>query len=487
MPLEPWGPYRPDVSDYQGKHSRSVKNCLPQGDGYGPMPQNIPYGDSLPSDCRGGFVAYALDGTVEIFAGTATNLYQFNKTDLSWDEVSKSTGVYSMPTDDMWSFAQLGNIVIAAHINDLLQTFTIGTSSQFADQAGSPQAKQVTVINEFVVCSGISGALNRVKWSARSDITGWTAGVSDSDQEDFIDGGIVKRVEGGEFSGLVLQDQDIHRMVYSPGADVVFSFDRIQKNGGLRVDNMVASDDARTFYLSHRGFQMILAGSNEPVSIGKEQTDRFFFGDWDSSEPRTSMAAIDPGSTRVFFTYFSVSGETTKFDRMLVYDWVLERWARITGISGRVLFPFSQPGTTLEGLDSQFPSVDDMTLSFDDIPLSQSPELGVIDNDSKLGFFRGDNLEAEFVSAEASGEHNHISVNGFRPITDAATVFGQVGFREKPSDTQQYVDETQMNDQGFVPSRASNRLLRFRARIPAGTTWTWSMGVEPEVIKAGKR
>ena len=35
MPLIPWGDYRPDVSDYQGRHTRAVQNVLPQGDDEG--------------------------------------------------------------------------------------------------------------------------------------------------------------------------------------------------------------------------------------------------------------------------------------------------------------------------------------------------------------------------------------------------------------------------------------------------------------------
>lgn len=487
MALIPFGDFRPDVSPYRGKHTTSATNVLPQGDGYGPLQSLLAYTNALPAQCRGAFVAYALDGTVEVFAGTSTNLYRLNKTNLTWTEASKSTDAYSLPTDAQWSFAQLGNVVIAAHINDVLQVFTIGSSTDFADQSGSPQAQQITIINEFVVASGISGNLNRVKWSARADVTVWTVGTAESDQEDFLDGGIVKRVEGGEFSGLVLQDRAIHRMTYQPGAPTIFAFDRIKKIGGLRVQGMVASDDERTFYLSHRGFQMLPAGANSTVPIGKEKVDRFFFADWDTSETRTALATIDPQGHRVFFAYFSINGETTKFDRLLVYDWVLERWAYINGIVGQYLFPFAAPGTTLEALDAQFPDIDAMTLSLDDIPLAQSPEIGVVGADSKAGFLRGDTLEAELQTAEQSGEFDRLNVDGFRPVTDASDVRGRVSFRGKLADDLSWTEEATMDADGFVAVRKNTRMTRFRCRIPAATSWSFALGIETQAIKAGRQ
>ena len=37
MPTLPFGEYRPDLSDLDGTHSRSLRDVIPQGDGYGPI------------------------------------------------------------------------------------------------------------------------------------------------------------------------------------------------------------------------------------------------------------------------------------------------------------------------------------------------------------------------------------------------------------------------------------------------------------------
>ena len=44
-----------------------------------------------------------------------------------------------------------------------------------------------------------------------------------------------------------------------------------------------------------------------------------------------------------------------------------------------------------------------------------------------------------------------------------------------------------MNGFGLIPFRRETRMCRFRNRIPAGTSWTFSMGLEPDVTAAGKR
>jgi hypothetical protein len=47
-----------------------------------------------------------------------------------------------------------------------------------------------------------------------------------------------------------------------------------------------------------------------------------------------------------------------------------------------------------------------------------------------LGFFRGDNLEATLESAEQGTDGSGLRVKGFRPVTDAPTVYGSINYRE---------------------------------------------------------
>ncbi len=486
MPTYPWLEYKPDVSDYKGQHSQRISNVLPQGDGYGPFKDLSTLTESLPASCRGYFVALDDDGSVKIFAGSANNLFIMDNNDYSWDEISKTTDTYSVPLDDQWQFEQFGVHVIAVNANTVPQIYTMGGSSAFEDLSGSPpQARYVSVIGEFLVLSGLLSHPFRVQWSARSDVTGWIAGTNESDIQDFVDGGIVRGVAGGEF-GVVFQDNAIRRMTYAPGSPVIFSFERLSEDQGIEAPLSIVRSGERVLFLSQSGFQQITSGG-QPVPIGRERFDKTFFEDWDDTQPRVMIGANDPQSTRVFWAYKSVNGIDNQWDKILVYDWALNRATLIEGITGEYITSFAQPGVTLEGLDSLGFTLDTLPASLDSFPSNFGIEISACCTDSKLGFFRGGTLEAILETAEQSGEFYRSIIKGARPLTDAETVFGQVSSRQRLADDPIWSEENPIEGIGTIPHRVDTRLFRFRNPIPAGTDWTYSIGVEPDIQASGKR
>jgi hypothetical protein len=203
----PFGVFRPDVSDFRGEHSTVLNNVLPRGDGYGPIRSFSALTTALGAACRGMFVARRSDGSVAVFAGTSQNLYLLSGTDYTWTDVSGSGGSYTaLPATDQWQFAQFGNYVIAVQANEPPQYYLMGSSTDFADLAGSPpQAKYVAVVGRFLVLSGLTSNPFRIHWSGLNDVEEWTSGTNSSDFQDFVEGGIVRTIAGGE-TGLVFQD-----------------------------------------------------------------------------------------------------------------------------------------------------------------------------------------------------------------------------------------------------------------------------------------
>ena len=118
MPFVPFGEYRPDVADYQSQYATFLANALPRGDGYGPFPDFSAYSAALPAACRGFFKAIRSDGSIAIFAATATRLYQLNNINFVWTDVSKGgVGYPALSASDNWQFAQFNNFVSAAQAN----------------------------------------------------------------------------------------------------------------------------------------------------------------------------------------------------------------------------------------------------------------------------------------------------------------------------------------------------------------------------------
>lgn len=558
MTIQPWGEYRPDVSDLQGNNTQRIENVVPRGDGYGPVASLAAYTDTLPADCKGAFRAISSSGGIVLFAGTATKLYKMNNGDQTWDNVSKSSGShdYGVPSQNNWSFAQYNDFVVAVQPGNAPQVFDLSSSNYFADLGGSPpSATHVAVVGEFMVMTGIVAAGRRIQWSGRSNITNWTSGSGESDFQDFPDGGDVGVVAGGEQSGILLQSGVMRRMTYQPGNPVIFSFERISEDIGILAPYSLVKSGQRIFFISNAGFQQSINGA-VPVPIGKERVDNTFLAEWDDNSPHLCIGFQDPRSTRVFFAFNTLDNTSSTFNKILCYDWLLDRWTPITGIEGKYVTPMAQVGETLETLDDlvgwtdtgdttngsavitnigdtsglyagmwvmgagvpagavidSVDSASQITLdqnctadgtgvtltagasldsldvpSLDAFSVAFGREISIFQTDGRMGFMRGTPIEATFETAEQGNPRRQTDIGGCHPITDAGVVYGRASHRQTLHEDRVWTEEAPMNQLGLIPLRCETRYFRFRNRIPAGTDWTFSSGVEPVTEERGAR
>lgn len=489
MPLLSYGDYRPDVADYEAQSTQGILNVIPRGDGYGPFRDLSAYSAALGAACRGAFVAYKGDGSVVIFAATSTRIYKMDNSALTWTDVSKGGSAYSgVPSADNWQFEQFGNYVVAVQVNTAPQVFDITSSTAFADLSGSPPtARYVRVVGRFLVLSGLSSYPYRIHWSGLNDITQWTSGVNSSDYQDFPDGGIVRGVAGGEY-GLIFQDYSIRRMSYAPGAPYIFQIERVNHDRGLYGSGSIIQSGDKVFFFSTQGFCRVDPGAM-PVPIGRERVDRTFFADLDQSNLQLLIGASDPRNMRVFWAYKSVNGTSYQYDKVLCYDYALDKWSLIS-VLGEYLFNMSQPGLTLEALDAISSSIDSdywQANSFDSISNKVTPEIAAFDTAHKMGFFRGQTLEATLETSEQGTDGKRLFIRGFRPIGDAPSVYGSVSYRENVQDDRTWTSETAVNSVGVCPQRRSTRYARAKVRIPAATSWNYAAGVELDVGVDGLR
>lgn len=347
----PWGSWSPDLSDINTPYSQSILNVLPRADGYMPFNDFVAFTDALPGRCRGFFFARNV-GQLNVFAGTEDRLYRLDNTTFAWVDVSKGGVAYAaLSSDAQWQFIQFNDVVIAVQENVVPQAFNVISDSDFDDLGGNPpQARYVAVVNRFVVLSGLLDDPYRVHWSGLNAITTWTSGTGLSDFQDLPDGGTVRGTAGGEF-GIIIQDLAMRRMIFSPGSDVIFQIDRISKDTGALAPYSIVNAGERVFFLSPRGFVMTDAtGAITP--IGKERIDRTFLATYDSASLQLVIGASDPSANRVVWSYKTLDGgEDGLFDRLLAYDWVLDKWTPIV-MTGEYLTALARPGLTLESLDS---------------------------------------------------------------------------------------------------------------------------------------
>lgn len=482
----PFGEWRPDVSSYNGQSSPTVTNVYPRGDGYGPVKGFAKLSAALAAACRGFYAAFDDSGTMALFAGTAAaELYKMSNTDFSWDTVSAATYA-ALPTGYHWQFAQFDQYVIAVNGNDDPQSYLMGTSTDFADLGGNPpNSNYVTVVGPFVVLSGLVGDEMKIQWSSRNNPAEWTPGTNEGDVQTFKDGGLVRQVAGGEY-GVVFQDNAIRRMTYSPGSAVIFEFDILSRDLGLWAPYSVVATRDMLFFLSNTGFYMW-----QPMmgfkAIGKERVDRTFFADCDQSQKHLIQGAADPKSSRVIWTYKSTSsGTNTLWDRMIVYDWQLDRWAGWINLQGEYILNAANPGLTLDALDSVGTNIDTLTQPLDSYPTTFGTQLAMADASHAVGLLAGDNLEATLETPEIDLGSRQF-VRGCRPLTDSTVALTSIGGRPNIASSVSYSVEHLADATGKANFRTDNRVLRFRTRVPAAATWNYAIGVEPDLVATGQR
>jgi hypothetical protein len=343
-------------------------------------------------------------------------------------------------------------------------------------------------VGPFLVLSGLLSTPYRIQWSGINNFnsaTSWTSGQNFSDFQDFPDGGLTRGIAGGTQSGIIFQDQIIRSMAYIPGSPIVFQVDKIEEGMGLFAPYSIVRAGGSIFFYAGRGFHRIPAGG-APTPIGREKIDRTFRADLDIGNIQLFMGTADPRSTRVYWAYKSVSGAAGAYDKLIGYDYLLNRFFPVRA-SGQFLLGVSQSGLTLEALDTIAPggSVDAMTLSFDDYPTAVQPQLGQFNSSGALGFFSGPALEATMQSAEQGGDQR-VTVRGFKPITDAPTLAGSLFYRDTQRATPLQSAETGMSTRtGRCDMMRDCGFVRFQTRIPAGTAWTFAAGIVPDMAAGG--
>lgn len=453
-------------------------------------------GDQIVLSTTGALPTGLTVGTVYYVINTATNTFNVSLTSggAAVNTSSAGSGTHSMTyfytsltSSSHWQLAQFGNLVIAVQANVAPQVFDLSSATAFSDLGGAPpQAAYISIVGRFVVLTGHLSNPYRIQWSGLGDATNWTSGSNSSDYQDLPDGGIVRGVAGGEF-GAIFQESTIRRMTYVPGSPLIFSIDRIAQDVGLFAPYSLISNGNVNFFLSAQGFmRMPIGGVPEP--IGKERVDRTFQADYDSGSLQLIIGSTEPESTRVYWAYKSQAGATGLFDKILSFDFVLNRWGGVISSSGEYLASLSRPGLTLDALDSISGSLDALTFSLDDVAPAALAKLSAVNSSHKLCFYTGANLEATIDTAEqALDGQRRVRVRGLRPLTDSANCYGSISSRERIQDTASYSTEQLVDARGLCPANVSTRLARGHIRIPAGETWSYAMGCEPVFQQEGRR
>ena len=464
-----FGEWLPDQPGIAGA-LQAAYNVYPQQIGYGPIPSLTDYSNSASENLTRVFSG-KISSTSTMFAGGATKLFKYNSTNRNLDDVSKVGGY----TGGNWSFTQFGDVVLAANNSQKIQSFTLNSSTAFADvAAAAPVCKYLTVVRDFVVAANISSYPNRVQWSDINDETDWTSGpTSQSDYQDIPDGGDIQGITGGEF-GLVLLEKSVVRMTYI-GSPLYFQFDTISREIGCYEPGSVTQYGNMTFFLSDDGFYMCDGQRVSP--IGAEKVDRWFWNDLSPSYTKFS-AAVDPVKKVVIWCYQNTNAGYS----LLVYNWQLNRWS-YGATAASYISSAATSAVTLEGLDLFSASIDALGVSLDARQWLGGRLVFAGVRDAKIVTFEGQPMSAFIETGDLSSIASIITLA--RPQIDIGSATVAVASREMLDDDIIYSTAVAASDENRVSLRSSGKYHRVKV-VPTGN-WTTMAGVDVNIVGRGRR
>lgn len=486
MTIVPLAEWRPDYADLNSAFTGDLLNVLPADGSYLPFKSLQEFTEALGEAPLGGIITRQLNGSINIFAGSAGKLWILNNTTLAFDDVSQAATTYNATADARWSFAQFGNFVIAVNVNDDPQVFELGVSTEFRDLGGSPpRAGIVKVWGDFVALMQLTSNLDRSQWSELNNAEGWTPGVNNSDFQTFPDGGVVQGSTEAT-NPIIFQERAIRRATFVPGSVEIFTFQKIHDLRGAKSALSIASRGAYAFYADEGGFFQI-GPDGSLTNIGFEKVDRTIFETLAAADIGRIYGAVDPFFSRVYFA-ISKAG-TGLYDTILTFDWNLQRWTQAQATIS-MIFPAATVGYTLEGLDSVSASLDALPFSLDSkVWQGGAPVMAGFNADNKLVFFSGQNLEATVTTQEMGDVAGSIvRTTSTYPVVDTDQVFVSIGLRFRRSDSVTWLSEQiPSTNTGRVRKNGRGRFLRYRMRIPAGVTWHHLQALDVSTAPAGDR
>ena len=452
-----------------------AQNVVPTVLGYNPFPNAVNYSAAASENLNNVF-AGKFSSTTSIFAGGETKLFKFDSADLSMDNVSK-TGNYSGIVK--WNFTQFGNTVIAANNVNKLQSYTLGSSSLFADlNASAPVAKYVTVVRDFVVAANLDSGSNsnKVQWSNINDETNWTSGAaSQSDYQIISDGGNITGMTGGEV-GLIFLERAIVRMSYI-GSPLFFQFDTISRGIGCVEGNTVVQYGGMTYFLGADGFYS--CDGSTITAIGTQKVDNWFYSNANLSKLNLMSSTIDPIRKIVVWEFIDNFAQNI----LLIYNWQVKKWSSCTTDVDYVASSASA-GMTLEGLDL-YGNMDTLTTSLDDALWTGGKFLFAGARDNKIVTFTGSNSPAQLTTGDI-GDGATSVVTLARPIVDNGSGSVAIASRMLLSAVPELGSYTAANSDNRVSLRSSGKYHRISV-IPTGDRWSNIIGVDIDVTPQGTR
>lgn len=468
-----FGDWIPDQPTIAGGMT-DVNNVIPQAVGYGAISSAVDLSNDAGENLNASF-AGKFNTTTQLFAGGDTKLFLYDSATQDLNNVSKSGNYVGA---GRWKFAQFGNVVLAVNNANKVQSWTVGTSSNFADvDANAPVAKYIAVVRDFVVTANLDSGTNpnKVQWSDINDETTWVSGTTSQADYQIIPEGNITGITGGEF-GLIFSERAVSRMSYV-GSPLFFQFDTISRGLGCIAEGSVAQYGNISYFLSDDGFYS--CDGNAVRGIGTEKIDRYFFKNADLSKIDTMSSAVDPIKNIVAWNYPNNSGGRS----LIIYNWQLDKWSKSDTTTVDYISSLATSGVTLEGLDT-YGTIDSLTTSLDSREWVGGKLLFGGVSGEKIVTFTGSNMTATLTTGDLEVGFNSCA-NLVRPQVQDGSSTVKIASRKELDDIITFGASVTTSSEGRAGVRSFGRYHRVQV-TPTGN-WTHAIGVDVDIVQRGLR
>ena len=475
-----FGEWMPDQPGISGALT-DAKNVVSQAIGYGPLPTAAIFSAAASENLTTLVAGKTPANATKLFAAGSTKIFDVSGVGALTD-VSKTGGYTPNANNDRFRFTQFGNAIIGTNNSNPMQSYTLGTSTAFADlAAGAPICKFLTVVRDFVVTAFTTESStvypSRVRWSGINDETTWTSSqVTQADFQDIPDGGQIVGIRGGEF-GLVFLEKGISRMTYI-GTPFIFQFDNISRGKGCIAAGSIAQTQGMSFFLSDDGFYS--CDGQNVIPIGSEKVDRWFFENADESAFETMSASIDPVRKLVIWNFKTLFAQR----QLIIYNFKTQKWTY--GDAGTdYISDASTAATSLEGLDSISTSIDALTVSLDSILYMGGKYFLGGTLGPNVVTYNGAPAVGQIVTGDiAPGGRSIVTLA--RPQIDNGSATVAVASRVMLNQDVTFGSPVAADSENRVSLRSNGNYHRFRV-VPTGSNWKTAVGMDIDLSGQGAR
>lgn len=475
--------WMPDQAFWSEDVVSDAKNVLPDVDGFRPLKSYVATSGALVERCRGAATFRKRDNVRTLIAGDRESLYKYNQGSTNFDDISDATYTTEGGTG-FWDFCQFGDLAIMTNLADPVKKYDIVAAPATVSNLGGapPQARFCKVVGPHVVLAHLDGEEDSVHWSSVNSAEGWTIGTNLSDKQQLREGGRIMGLLGdiGDV-GYLFQERSIKSMMKVPGSPLIFQIEIADPDRGSAAFRGMRQIGSAAFYLAHDGFMLFQNGQSTPIAT--ERVERWFYDNALNAQISRVVCGIDPRQKLVMWSFISTEYGQSDIDagfgdKILLYNWVLKRWARadleVSAFVDVVNTPY-----TLDTIDS-FGDLDSLPFSLDS-PFwngdNIATQLGVFGTDFKLGNLTGANMEALI---EMKNVHlfppGRQYVRGAWPVCDSPDVQIAIAGIEDLDTAPSYGSYVGKETTGYIPLDSSSRLHSLRMKIPS-STWSHAEGM----------